>query len=77
MTTVLSIQCESSERRQKSMRDGATCAVLRLKWRLARRALRVDMNPLEIPRGARKLVNDLLCHLEPLADADFRADFGC
>jgi len=50
------------------MRDGLAA------WHFRFRAFLVDMNPLLVAGRVRKLVDAVLRHLDPVADADLGAD---
>src|SRR5882757_7046115 len=58
------------------MGNGATAAVAVAKWRLARCAFDVDVNPLRVADHAREVINRLLGDGDPGAQRDLAADQG-
>jgi hypothetical protein len=52
------------------MRDGFAA------WHFRHGPFLVDMNPLLVAGRLRKLVDAILCHLDPVADADLGTDSG-
>ena len=64
-------QLGQQRQRQQSVRDGAA------ERRLARRAFRIDVDPLAIVGRNGKVVDALLVAGPPLGDGDLGADFRC
>lgn len=46
----------------------------RLEWRVAPRAVAIDMDPLPVARNFRKLLNPILGDREPIRNPDFTAN---
>ena len=70
---LLNLQSLMHEMRQQRQCEKAM-SDRRFERRLAARALNVHVDPLMVERGIGKLLDALLCHVEPISNGNFLAD---